>query len=61
MLLTIILILSFLVAFNFLLLFFSCNKTSKIVEERKPHIIRNNKSTTVSNQLPTSPLAPTGS
>jgi hypothetical protein len=65
MILTITLILSFLVAINFLLLKFSCNKTSKKVElvDQKPHRIRVKKPTPtlVSNQLPSSPLAATGS
>tara|TARA_Y100000589_G_C27021665_1_gene575184 strand:+ start:749 stop:940 length:192 start_codon:yes stop_codon:yes gene_type:complete len=63
MLLTITLILSFLVAINFLLLMFSCNKSSKKVENKKPHIIRTERPTPtlVSNQLPTGQLAATGS
>jgi hypothetical protein len=65
MILTITLILSFLVAFNFLLLKFSCNKPPKkvkIVDKEQP-VMRVEKSTPtlVSNQLPSSPLAATGS
>jgi len=60
MLLTIILTLSFLVAINFLLLFFSCNKISKRKAsiERKPTFIvtKNPTKITASSQL-----APTGS
>lgn len=59
MLLTIPIILSLLVIVNFLLLFFSCNKTTKRTEikENKPTIVINNTTKQpVSNQL-----APTGS
>jgi hypothetical protein len=63
MILTITLILSFLVALNFLLLIFSCNKTSRETENKKPRIIHTKKptSTLASNQLPTGQLAATGS
>ncbi len=63
MILTITLILSFLVAVNFLLLIFSCNKTSKKVETKKQRVIRVQKPTPtlVSNQLSTGQLAATGS
>ncbi len=63
MILTITLILSFLVAVNFLLLIFSCNKTPKKKESNKPRIIRTEKPTPtlVSNQLPANRLAATGS
>jgi len=63
MLLTITLILSFLVAVNFLLLIFSCNKSPKKAQNKKPHIIRAKKTnpTLVSNQLQSGQLAPTGS
>ena len=63
MTLTIILILSFLVALNFVLLKFSCNKSSKKVESKEPETIVTEKSepTLVPNQLPVNPLAPTGS
>lgn len=63
MIITITVILSFLVAVNFILLKFSCNKTSKKVENKKPRIIRTSKPTTtlVTNQLSTGSLAATGS
>ncbi len=61
MILTIILILSVLVAINFLLLFFSCNKTTKKEAIRKPQVIKTERPTLMSNQLPNSQLAPTGS
>lgn len=63
MILTITLILSFLVAINFLLLIFSCNKTSTEIKTKKPRIIRTQRPTTtlVSNQLQTRQLAATGS
>ena len=63
MLLTITLILSFLVAINFLLLKFSSNKSTKKIENQKPRILRVEKPTPtlVSNQLPTGRLAATGS
>ena len=62
MVITIILVLSSLVALNFLLLIFSCNKTSKVVKNKKPRVIKQNKPTTVvSTQLQTGQLAPTGS
>jgi len=63
MILTITLILSFLVALNFVLLKFSCNKVSKKVESKEPRTIITKKSepTLVTNQLPVNPLAPTGS
>ncbi len=58
MLLTFTLIISFLVAVNFLLLAFSCNKTTKKKESKKPVVLRERYTTTkqVSGQL-----APTGS
>ncbi|PWK19844.1 hypothetical protein LX78_01194 [Xanthomarina spongicola] len=60
MLLTITFILSFLVAINFLLLFFSCNKTTKRtgIKETKPTLIIKNNPT--KQEVPTH-LAPTGS
>ena len=59
MLLTITLILSFLVCVNFILLIFSCNKTTKRTEvkEIKPTRVIN----TTTNQQPSTHLAPTGS
>ena len=58
MLLTFTLIISFLVAVNFLLLAFSCNKTTKKKESKKPVVMRQHLATTkqVSAQL-----SPTGS
>lgn len=61
MLLTITLILGFLVAINFLLLAFSCNKSTKKVNNKRPQIIRNENPTLVTNQLQTNQLAATGS
>lgn len=63
MILTITLILSFLVIVNFCLLIFSCNKSTKEVNNKKPYVIRNQKPTTpiVSTQLQTRQLAATGS
>ena len=61
MIVTIILILSFLVAFNFLLLIFSCNKTTRKVEHKAPKVIRTKSPTLVSSQLDTRQLSPTGS
>jgi len=62
MIINIVLILSFLVALNFVLLIFSCNKTSKKLDNRTPPFAKvKKKPTIVSNQLPTTQLAPTGS
>lgn len=63
MILTITLILSFLVAVNFLLLIFSCNKPNEKVKYKKPRVIRTQRPTTTlaSNQLQTRQLAATGS
>lgn len=61
MIITITLILSFLVAFNFILLIFSCNKSPKKVENKKPRIIRNVKPAIITTQLQTHQLAATGS
>jgi hypothetical protein len=68
MIVTVILILTALVALNFVLLIFSCNKTSKVVEDKKPQILASQKSiiksqkpTVVSTQLQRRPLAATGS
>jgi hypothetical protein len=61
MLITITLILSFLVAFNFILLIFSCNKTTKKIQNKEPRIIRNQKPTIATTQLQTHQLAATGS
>ncbi len=62
MIINIILILSSLVVLNFLLLVFSCNKTSKKLDNRKPREMKTEKAPTlVSNQLQTRQLAATGS
>jgi hypothetical protein len=68
MIITVILILAALVALNFVLLIFSCNKTSKFVEEKKPQMIASQKSTVrskkpieVATQLQRRQLAATGS
>ena len=61
MLITIILILSFLVAFNFILLIFSCNKTTKRIEDKNPRVIKNQKPAIAATQLQTHQLAATGS
>jgi hypothetical protein len=68
MIVTVILILTALVALNFVLLIFSCNKTSKVVEDKKPQVITSQKikersktPTVVSTQLQRRPLAATGS
>ena len=61
MITTIILMLSFLVTFNFLLLIFSCNKTPKKGSRNTAKVIRNEEPILVSNQLNTHQLAPTGS
>lgn len=54
----IIVIITSLVVLNFLLLFFSCNKTTKkVIEDVKPI----KRPTLVANQLETHHLAPTGS
>ncbi|MBO6606516.1 MAG: hypothetical protein JJ928_04385 [Psychroserpens sp.] len=58
MILTITLVLSFLVAINFLLLVFSCNKTTKRVVTEEKTVIKPIKP---AKQLATSQLAPTGS
>ncbi len=63
MIVNIILILSCLVVLNFLLLIFSCNKTSKKVKDKVPSFTKVEEKSTivVSNQLQTHHLAPTGS
>ncbi len=68
MIITVILILTALVALNFLLLFFSCNKTSKIIDQKMPRFISTEKipdtvktPKVVSNPLQKRQLAPTGS
>lgn len=65
MILTIASVLAFLVAINFLLLIFSCNKTTKKVDNKLPHAIKTEKEaatpTLVANQSKPRQLAPTGS
>ncbi len=61
MILTITLIFSFLVAINFLLLIFSCNKSAKQIKSNKPRVIRNLRPTISTTQLQTGQLAATGS
>jgi starvation-inducible outer membrane lipoprotein len=61
MIITVTLILSSLVALNFFLLIFSCNKLPKKIEQKKPTVIRNEDPTLVSTQLQTHQLAATGS
>jgi len=62
MVINIIIILASLVAFNFLLLAVSCNKTSKKLDNRVPPFTKQKKEpTVVSSQLQTNQLAPTGS
>ena len=58
---TITLILSFLVALNFILLIFSCNKTTKKVSKEKPTVFKKAKLSTTTKQLAQTHLAPTGS
>jgi hypothetical protein len=61
MILTITLILTSLVAINFLLLFFSCNKSTNKEKFEQPYIVRESKPTVATKQLATPQLAPTGS
>ena len=61
MIITITLALSFLVAINFLLLIFSCNKSSKRISQQEPTIINPIKAQIKTNQLASIQLAPTGS
>lgn len=68
MIVTVIIILTALVALNFVLLFFSCNKTTKEAEVKISRIavshkstVNNKKKATVATQLQTRPLAATGS
>lgn len=60
MIMTITLILSFLVIINFLLLLFSCNKTTKKSTIERPKIIKQ-KTEVATKQLAHNQLAPTGS
>jgi hypothetical protein len=61
MIITITLALSFLVAINFLLLIFSCNKSSKKISQQKPTIVSSVNSKKETKQLASIQLAPTGS
>jgi hypothetical protein len=63
MIMIITLTLSFLVALNFFLLIFSCNKTSKREITDKSQVIENiiTRKKPVTSQLPSNQLAPTGS
>ena len=62
MIMIITLTLSFLVALNFFLLFFSCNKTTKKEIQDKPQALQPLISKKiVTKQLPSAQLAPTGS
>lgn len=63
MIITITLILAFLVAVNFLLLAFSCNKTSKKQDTVRPLVASPQKPTPklVANQSRATQLVPTGS
>lgn len=54
--------LTFLVIVNFLLLAFSCNKTTKKEVVEKPYVIKEERKRTVpTTQLASNQLAPTGS
>lgn len=63
MILTITIVLACLVMLNFLLLIFSCNKTTKKSDKRFPKAIKTEKATTtlIPNQSKSRQLAPTGS
>ncbi|RIA09671.1 hypothetical protein OE09_1516 [Flavobacteriaceae bacterium MAR_2010_72] len=61
MILTITLTLTALIALNFILLFTSCNKTSKKKVVQRPHVIKKNVGIAMTNQLPPTQLAATGS
>lgn len=61
MIITITLVLSSLVVINFLLLIFSCNKTTKKVASEKPGFIKPLPSENTTKQLQTNQLAATGS
>ena len=60
MILMITFILSVLVAINFILLRFSCNKTTRKAESRKPFVV-GKPASRLTSQSATHPLAPTGS
>jgi len=58
MILTITIVLTVLVAFNFFLLLFSCNKTNKrVTEDKKPILVKNQ----LTKQSAPLHLSPTGS
>jgi ABC-type Zn uptake system ZnuABC Zn-binding protein ZnuA len=66
MIMIIILTLSFLVALNFFLLIFSCNKSSQKESTDRPHVLekifpQKVVVSKVTTQLPSAQLAPTGS
>lgn len=62
MILTVIFVLTFLVALNFILLVFSCNKTVKKEKISKSKALHSTSNTIpASKKLPPHPLAPTGS
>lgn len=61
MIMTITLILLSLVALNFFLLVFSCNKTIKKESVEQPHTIRQTVTPIPTKQLVSHQLAPTGS
>lgn len=61
MIYTITIILSVLVSINFLLLKFSCNKTTKAKKVAKPHIIKPTVQKVITTQSVSGQLAPTGS
>lgn len=62
MILTIAIVLASLVALNFLLLIFSCNKIPKKADKRVPPYLKVKKTATLkTNQLDSGQLAPTGS
>lgn len=58
---TIILVLSALVALNFLLLIFSCNKTPRKLVSNTPKVLLTEKKITISSESFEDQLAPTGS
>ncbi|MFT5847539.1 hypothetical protein [Psychroserpens sp.] len=61
MMITITLILSSLVALNFVLLIVSCNKTTKKTTQKQPTLIKTTTKKVRPERLATNHLAPTGS
>ncbi len=61
MIITITLAISFLVALNFLLLIFSCNKNTKKVQKESNLVIKSKSPKIRTEQLSVNHLAPTGS